>query len=84
MCLSVPHRNDKATKLKQQATLHGLKKHNWDVVIFTESDRKELSGKIRGKKCSMQNDNKKENKRRTVFPEQLLNTKAGKIQPVKR
>lgn len=26
MCLSVPHRNDKATNFKQQATLHGLKK----------------------------------------------------------
>lgn len=59
MCLSVPHGNDKATNFKQQATLHSLK-NNWDV-LSTGSDRKELSKKIRQKKASMQNENKKEN-----------------------
>lgn len=35
-------------------------KNNWDV-LSTGSDRKELSKKIRQKKGSMQNENKKEN-----------------------
>lgn len=48
MCLSVPHRNDKATNFKQQVTLHGLK-NNWDVIA-TESDRKDLPKKIRSKR----------------------------------
>lgn len=75
--MSVLHRNDKAKNFKQPVTLQGLK-NNSDVV-FTESDGKK-NKEVIAKKAAL----KSRTKKRTACPEQLLNTKAGNIHPVKR
>lgn len=74
--MSVLHRNDKAKTFKQPMTLQGLK-NNSDVV-FTESDRKKKIERLWQKRTAL-----KLRTKRTPWPEQLLNTKAGNIHPVK-